>query len=103
MPIEVTLRHQKSDPTVKLYAEQQAEQLIGEYPKVDSVHLVIDHQRHLFDADVVVHLKGHIARAREHATNLRGAIDIAIARVRKQLRKITGKIEKSHLRQEKHI
>jgi ribosomal subunit interface protein len=106
MSIEIHVRHEAEEATKKfaeIYAEQRAEQIIAKFNRVDNVHVVVDHQRHLFESEFVVHVKGHTVRAKEHATNLRSAIDIATARVSKQLRKIANKVEAVHTHQAKHV
>jgi ribosomal subunit interface protein len=106
MAIEIHVRHEGEATTKKfaeVYAEQCAEQIIEKFNKVDNVHVVVDHQRFMHEAEFVVHIKGHTVEAKEHAENLRSAIDTAAARVTKQLRKLSGKIEAVHTRQAKHV
>jgi len=106
MSIEVNVRHETDEASKKfaeLKAEQCASQIIAKFAKVDNVHVVVDHQRYLFESEFVVHIKGHTVRAKEHASNLRSAIDTAAARVITQLRKITGKIDDVHVHQTKHV
>lgn len=106
MSIEVHVRHESDGPKKKfaeVYAELCAEQIIEKFNKVDNVHVVIDHQRFMYEAEFVVHVKGHTVEAKEHAENLRSAIDTAAARVTKQLRKLTNKVEAVHTHQAKHV
>jgi ribosomal subunit interface protein len=106
MSIEVNVRHEMEESTKKfaeIYAEQRAEQIVAKFSKIDNVHVVVDHQRHLFESEFVVHVKGHTVRAKEHASNLRSAIDIATSRVSKQLRKLANKVEAVHMHQAKHV
>lgn len=99
MPIEVTLRHLNTDAGLKEYAERRASRLIQEFPKVESVHVVLDMQRHLFEAEFVVQQKGMTAvGAKEHAANARAVIDTAAARAEKQLRKTRCKKVNAHVR-----
>lgn len=106
MSIEVNVRHEMEGSTKKfaeIHAEQCAEQIASKFNKVDNVHVVVDHQRHMYESEFVVHVKGHTVRAKEHATNLRSAIDTASARVTKQLRKLANKVEAVHVHQAKHV
>jgi ribosomal subunit interface protein len=106
MSIEVHVRHETEGSTKKfaeVHAEQCAEQIIEKFNKVDNVHVVIDHQRFMYEAEFVVHVKGHTIEAKEHAENLRSAIDTAAARVTKQLRKLSNKVEAVHTHQAKHV
>ena len=106
MSIEVNVRHETDEAKKKfaeLHAEQCATRILEKFIKVDKVHVVVDHQRHMFEAEFVAHVKGHTVRAKEHASNLRSAIDTAAARVIKQLRKISGKVDNVHTHQAKHV
>ena len=68
MPIEVTLRPLNAAPGLKEYAEERAAKLIAQFPRVESVHVIIDVQRHLYEAEVVVQQKGLTAGSCHHAT-----------------------------------
>ena len=99
MPIEVTVRHVNADTGLKEYAELRAAKLIREFPKVESVHVIIDVQRHLFESEFIVQQKGLTAvGAKEHAANARAVIDTAAARAEKQLRKTRCKKVNAHVR-----
>jgi ribosomal subunit interface protein len=99
MPIEVTLRHLNAAPGIKEYAETRASKLVEQFPRVESVHVVIDVQRHLYEAEFVVQQKGLTAvGAKEHADSARAVIDTAAARAEKQLRKTHGKRVAAHTR-----
>ncbi len=99
MPVEVTIRHLKVDAGLKEYAELRAQKLIQEFPKVESVHVIVDMQRHLYESEFIVQQKGLTAvGAKEHATNARSVIDTAAARAEKQLRKTRCKKVNAHVR-----
>ena len=99
MPIEVTIRHQNAAPGLKDYAELRAAKLIEKFPKVESVHVIVDVQRHLYEAEFVVQQKNVTAvGATEHAANARSVIDMAAARAEKQLRKNLKKRQMAHVR-----
>jgi len=102
MPIEVTIRHLNADAGLKAYAESRAEKLMLEFPRVESVHVIIDVQRHLYEAEFVVQQKGMTAvGAKEHAANASAVIDTAAARAEKQLRKTLTKRVTAHVRKAK--
>jgi len=99
MPIEVTIRHQDTDVGLKAYAEKRAKRLMEEFPKIESVHVVVDVQRHLFVAEFIVQQKGLTAvGAKEHAASAVAVIDTAAARAEKQLRKTINKRVNAHVR-----
>ena len=99
MPIEITDRHLDTDAGLKKYAETRAAKLMQAFPKVESVHVVIDVQRHLYEAEFIVQQKGVTAvGAKEHASSARAVIDTAAARAEKQLRKTRAKKVNAHVR-----
>ncbi len=99
MPIEVTVRHLNAAPGLKEYAEKRAAKLVKQFPRVESVHVIVDVQRHLYEAEFVVQQKGLTAvGAKEHAANARAVIDTAAARAEKQLRKTIQKRVTAHTR-----
>ncbi len=99
MPIEVTIRQQDAPPGVKRYAELRATKLVEQFPKIESVRVVVDTQRHMYEAQVVAQQKNLTAvGSKELADNARAAIDTAAARVEKQLRKTIRKRKQAHTR-----
>ena len=79
MPIEVTIRHLNAGAGLKEYAELRAEKLMQEFPRVESVHAIIDVQRHLYEAEFVVQQKGLTAvGAKEHAASANAAMMVNI-------------------------
>lgn len=99
MPIEVTIRHLNAAPGLKAYAETRAAKLLEEFPRVESVHVIVDVQRHLYEAEFIVQQKGLTAvGAKEHADSARAVIDTAAARAEKQLRKTISKRVSAHIR-----
>ena len=104
MSIEVTIRHLNAAPGIKEYAEERANKLIGQFPRVESVHVIIDVQRHLYEAEFIVQQKSLTAvGAKEHADSARAVIDIAAARAEKQLRKTISKRVTVHTRKKKPV
>jgi len=88
MSIEVTLRHKTASEDLKNYAYARAERIIMQFPKISSIRVVLDMQRHLYEAEFVVQQKGMTAvGAKEHSDSFRSVIDIAAARAEKQLKK----------------
>lgn len=97
MSIEVTLRHTDDNEGIKNYAQSRAERIILQFPKVDSIHVVLDVQRHLYEAEFIVHQKGLTAiGAKEHSESFHSVIDTAAARAEKQLKKLHDKRISAH-------
>jgi len=99
MTIEVTIRHLDNTQGLKDYAEKRAAKLVEQFPEVESVHVIVDMQRHLYESEFIVQQKGMTAvGAKEHAVNARAVIDTAAARAESQLRKTRTKCLTVHTR-----
>lgn len=85
--IEVTTRNDKITAAGQAYAKVRASKILEQFPRAENVHVILDKQRHLFQAEVVVQRRSErLVGVSQHAENLRSAIDTAAARVEKQLR-----------------
>jgi putative sigma-54 modulation protein len=97
MPIEVTARHLNISPELQAYARGKAEQIVGDFPKAEFVHVVLDLARHQFRAEVVVQHKGMPRVGVAEATDsMVSSIDQAVDKVMKQLRKHREKVVDAH-------
>jgi len=97
MSIEITSRHLNVTAELQDHARRRAEALASEFPKVEFVHVILDVQRHLFVAEVVVQHKGmQQVEAKESTGDMVAAIDAAALKVEKQLRKHRDKMIASH-------
>jgi ribosome-associated translation inhibitor RaiA len=102
MPIEITVRHDKANEFDRKYAEKRATLLAKKLKKVDNVRVVLDRQRHLAKAEIIVEQQGCIlADTREHAETAMAAIDTAVARIVKRIRKAENKHDKAIVQQSK--
>jgi len=99
MSIEITARHLQISQAQQALARSKAEQLLAEFPKTEHIHIILDMQRHQFTAEFVVQHKD-MARveAREVCDDLVAGIDLAYAKVEKQLRKHREKVIAIHQR-----
>ena len=94
MAIDITSRHIDVDADIKAHAHDKAEKIAEEFPRVESVHVILDGQKHLQIAEIVVQAKNHLrVEASETSDDLYKAIDIASDRVERQLRKARQKIQ----------
>lgn len=93
MSIEITARHMNA-PEAKDHANERAEQLVEEFPRVESIHVILDVEKHRCKAEFVVRAKNHIhVEASETDKEMTVAIDRAFERTEKQLRKLRDKVQ----------
>jgi putative sigma-54 modulation protein len=76
------------------YAQKRVSKLMAEFPRVDKVHVILDIQKYVNMAEVVIHASGHIRiEAKAQSENMYASIDETVDKVEKQLRRT---IEKRH-------
>jgi ribosomal subunit interface protein len=93
MSIEITARHMNA-PEAKAHANERAEQLVEEFPRIESIHVILDTEKHHCKAEFVVRAKNHIHKeASETDEEMIVAIDRAFARTEKQMRKLRDKVQ----------
>ena len=94
MSIEITVRHMHGAPEAKLYAQEKAEKLMTQFPRVEHIHVILDMEKHRQFAEIVVQAKNHIhVEASETSDDLVNSVDVAFERTEKQLRKLREKIQ----------
>jgi len=98
MSIEVTTRHmQHGMEDIQEYAQSKAAEIVEAFPGCEHVHVILDHEKHLFKAEVVVQAGHHVRiEGTETLDNLRAAIDGAIDKVERQFRRLMDKVKDHH-------
>jgi putative sigma-54 modulation protein len=98
MSIEITARHLHISPELQDYARGKAAETMEAFSRVEHIHVILDHQKHLFMAEVVVQAKPHArVEAVESTDNMRASIDTAFDKTERQLRKLSEKIHEHRL------
>ena len=93
MSIEITARHAQINERLQQYAREKADSLSVDFPKVEHVHVVLEFERRIFRAEIVVTTKGaKVVGVGEHEENVMTAIDDAMDKVTRQMRKQREKI-----------
>ncbi|MBT3191101.1 MAG: ribosome-associated translation inhibitor RaiA [Verrucomicrobia bacterium] len=93
MSIEVTARHMNA-PGAKDHAQQQCEKLVELFPRIEHIHMILNIEKHRHEAEVVVQAKNHIrVEAHETEDDMIAAIDGAVGRAERQLRKLRDKVQ----------
>lgn len=93
MPIEVTARHHSATAELQEYARVRAEELLEEFPRAENIHVILNLERHLALAEVVVQAKAHKhIESVGSSDKMKASIDLAMDKAEKQLRKIREKV-----------
>lgn len=97
MSIEVTVRHLNVSRDLQEYARKKADDLMQKFPTTEFLHVILDHIRHEFLAELVVQAKGPTRmEASERNEDMIKAIDAAAEKLERQLRKHRDKIVEHH-------
>jgi len=93
MGIEVTARHMEAvHEDLQEEARARAAKLVEEFPEVENVHVILDHEKHRCIAEMVVQARHHVRiEAAEASENMRASMDAAQEKVERQLRKVREK------------
>ena len=98
MPIEVTTRHMQGEDDIRDYAESRAAGLVDAFPACEHVHVILDHEKHLFNAEVVLQAAHHVRiEAKESLDDMRAAIDGAVDKAERQYRRLMDKVKDHHV------
>jgi ribosomal subunit interface protein len=99
MPVEVTIRHMQLPEATQAYARARAEELMDSFPRVEHIHVIIDHEKRDCVASMVVQARNHIRLDAEGTAEVpRQAIDEAVTKAEKQLRKLRDKVQEKRVR-----
>ena len=94
MQIQHTSRHEvHATEAVKQHIEDKLQRCLGVFPRLENVHVILDHEARLHVAEIVIQAAGQIRlRATEKSENLYDAIDRAIEHMERQLRRERDKV-----------
>jgi putative sigma-54 modulation protein len=97
MQVSITGRHINVTDNVKAHVNEKLERCLGIFPRIESVRVILDSEKHNNVAEVVVQAAGHIRlSATEKSENLYDAIDRAIEHAERQMRKQRDKVQEHH-------
>lgn len=101
MDIQITGRNVTVNEGMKEYVEGRLGPVLADFPRIESAHAILSHEKYRFTAEFVVQGRDKLREvAQETTDDLYASIDAAAEKIGKQLRKSREKmIEKHHERQ----
>ena len=97
MQISITGRHISVTDNVKTHVNDKLERCLGAFPRIESVHVILDTEKHNSICEVVIQGASHIRlTAKEKSENLFDAIDRSIEHAERQMRKQRDKVQDYH-------
>ncbi len=101
MDIQITGRNLTVNDGLKEYVDGRLGPVLADYPRIESCHAILAHEKYRFTAEIIVQGKDKMREvAQETTDDLYASIDAAAEKIDKQLRKSRQKmIDKHHDRQ----
>ncbi len=97
MQVTITGRHVKVTDNIKAHVDEKIERCLGMFPRIETVRVILDKEKHENLAEVIVHAANHIrVVAKEYSENLYDAIDRALEHAERQMRKQRDKVQEHH-------
>ena len=97
MQVSITGRHVTVTDNVKAHVNDKLERSLGVFPRIESIHVVLDEEKLLKVSEVVIQGGNHIrVSAMEKSENLYDAIDRSIEHAERQMRKLRDKVQEHH-------
>ncbi len=94
MQVSVTCRHMEVTPSLRDHALSKVEHDFHEFPRVESVHVILDTQKHRHIAEVDVRAKNHIhIEGQAESDDMYHSINEAVEKASRQLRKRRDKTQ----------
>lgn len=94
MSIEVTVRNDDIAKNTQDYVKSRAEEIMAEFTRVEHIHVTLNKEHHKFIVHIFAQAKNHIrVEAEAEDENINTAIEGAIDKASKQLRKLRDKIQ----------
>ena len=94
VPITVTFRHMDATDALQAYAEKKLQSVARLLPGAVDAHVILtaNGTKHRQSAEIVLHGSHAVLKALEETSDLYAAIDLAIAKIDSQVRKMKGRV-----------
>lgn len=94
MQISVTGRHVKITNSIKNYAYDSVAGKLGNYDRIENVHIILDIEKYRQIAEVVIQAKNHIRiEAKDLSEDMYVSIDGALEKAERQMHKLRDKVQ----------
>jgi putative sigma-54 modulation protein len=93
MNIQITSRHAKASPSLQATITKDLMKLEKFSDKITSCHVVLDTEGVDKRVEVVVTVRGQMVKAEGQGDNLGKAVDLAVQKIERQLKKMNEKVK----------
>lgn len=102
MQITVTGRHMEVTDAIRDHAEEKITRELAEFPRVESVHVILAIEKYRHIAEIVAQAPHHIhLESKEESADMYVSIDRAVEKLEKQLHKVWDKLLQDHKSRER--
>lgn len=97
MQVSITGRHVNVTNNVKEHVNEKLERCLGVFPRIESVHVILDMEKRDYVSEVVVQGSNHIRlTSKDKSDNMYDSIDRSIEHAERQMRKQRDKVQDHH-------
>ena len=97
MQVSITGRHVTVTDNVKAHVEEKLERCLGVFPRIETIHVILDKEALNQVSEVVIQAANHIRiSSTEKSENLYDAIDRSVEHAERQMRKQRDKMQEHH-------
>ncbi len=97
MQISITGRHVTVTENIKTHLNEKLERCLGMFPRIETVHVILDMEKRDYVSEVVIQAANHIRiSSTEKSENMYDAIDRSVEHAERQMRKQRDKVQDHH-------
>lgn len=93
MQISITGRHIDISDATREHIHGKIEHALIEFRRIESVHVILDHEKHRYLAELVIKVPSHHVEAKEESPDMYLSVDAAIEKAARQLRKLLDRVQ----------
>jgi putative sigma-54 modulation protein len=93
MDIQITSRHSKASQTLQDTITDELNKVEKFYDKITSCHVILDNENEDKTVEITMHTQGHQVVAFAKTESVGKALDEAISKIERQLKKLNEKIK----------